>query len=129
MTSAEADSPPILDSEDSGSIVSLRGQFSFDFTAQAGGSRFVLDAQPDERHDADDLADRALQFDFPRLDILRGRVALAPCRKFMPVAGYQCRADDQPKDRAPVIAAAVAQLAPVRRQAPQSVVLPLAFSA
>jgi len=65
----------------------------------------------------DDCADSALQYDFPNFDILRGRGPLVPCREFMPIAGDQCCADDQPEDRAPVIAATAAQLAPVRRQA------------
>ena len=84
-------------------VAQQRDRVSFDLSAQAGWTRFVIDGQPQERHVTDDFAYRALQFDFRNSNILRGRTALTPCREFVPIASDQCRSDDQPEYRAAVI--------------------------
>src|ERR1700733_7024972 len=75
-------------------------------TPSALRSRTVFNAQPEETHISDDLADTALQFNFLISNIPVGRIFIAPCRKYQPVAIDKRRTYNQSEDGASMMTAA-----------------------
>jgi len=78
------------------------------FSAHAVGSRFVVDAQPTERHGPNDFADSALKFELPPRWYPRGR-APSPMSGICARRGQSIRADDQHGRSSPVDCRAAAQ--------------------
>src|SRR5262249_16327979 len=99
-------------------VVAQEGnRVSFDVATPALRPSLILNRRPQKGHVTDDAANFALQRKFAVPHCPFGRVAVPPCREFQPVAPDQRRANDEPKDRASVIATAGAGLPFVLRQA------------
>lgn len=87
--------------------VAQRGDgISLDIVAAAVRSGLVLNRELQEPHVSDDLADLALQGKLATPHVPIGSLSIAPCRKIELLPIDKCGADEEPEDRAPVIAAA-----------------------
>src|SRR5690349_2971275 len=94
-------------------VTQQRNRVALDVTAAACRPGVVLNRHPDKRHFTNDEADLALKSELAAPNLPVGRITVPPCRRLEAVTPDQRRTDNEPENRAPVIAAAAIRLAAV----------------
>src|SRR5215210_9583043 len=86
-------------------IAQERNRIALNIAPEAFWAGLVINRKPQKRHRADHLVYLTLEREFVHPNLSGRILSFAPGPAIMTMSRHNCRADDQPEDRAAVIAA------------------------